>query len=81
MTAIDITTHKDPARVLRQACEPNINPRGTIIVYHYGDYADNVHQTVAGRAAWDLHKEDKVILCQKMLDDEPRRYAYCAVLK
>lgn len=81
MNAVDLTKSKDPARVLQNACKPGANPRGTWIIYAQGDYASNVHNTAVGRAAWTLHEQGKVVLCQKRISDEPRRYVYCAVTR
>lgn len=81
MQMIDLTNHKDPVRVLQNALEPNINPPGTFIVYHEGSYVDSVHNTPVGRAAWTLYEHGKVLLCQKRIGDEPRRYVYMAVVR
>jgi hypothetical protein len=75
---IDLTTAKDPARVLRNAVEPNINPKGTFLVYHIGDYLDAVNNTAVGRMAWQLQEAKRVRLFQKVIEQEPRRYAYIA---
>ncbi len=80
MNAVDLTKSKDAARVLQNACKPGANPRGTWLIYAEGDYADAVHNTPAGRAAWTLHEQGKVVLCQKRISDEPRRYVYVAVV-
>lgn len=84
MTHINLTNHKDPARALRSAVLGidgiQQNPRGTVITYHEGDYTDQVHNTKAGRAAWELHEQKRVILCQKKIQDEPVRYSYYAVI-
>ena len=80
MTIVNLTKSKDPARVLQNACKPGTNPRGTWLIYHEGDYADSVHNTPVGRAAWTLHEQGKVVLCQKRISDEPRRYVYVAVV-
>lgn len=77
---IDLTNHPDPVRVLQNAVKPNANPRGTWIIYADGDYANNVHNTDVGRAAWALHEAGRLLLCQKRLQDEPRVYAYCGVV-
>ena len=81
MNAVDLTKSKDPARVLNNACKPGANPRGTWIIYAQGDYSDSVHNTPVGRAAWALYEQGKVVLCQKRISDEPRRYVYCAVTR
>lgn len=80
MPVINLTKSKEPDRVLRNACKPNANPRGTWIVYHTGDYSDSVNQTKVGRAAWELAQTGVVLLCQKLLQSEPRQYAYVAVV-
>lgn len=84
MNHISLLTHKDPARALKAAVLgidgiPQ-NPRGTWICYAEGDYTDQVHNTKAGRAAWELHEQNRVILCQKKIQDEPVRYSYYAVI-
>lgn len=78
---IDVTNHKDPVRVMRNACEPGANPKGTRIAYFYGDYADDVSRTALGKAAWELYQQGKVDLFQKLLTKEPRLYQYLAVVK
>lgn len=81
MQMIDLTNHKDPVRVLQNALEPNINPTGTFIIYHEGSHVDSVHNTPVGRTAWALYEQGKVLLCQKRISDEPRRYLYMAVVR
>lgn len=78
---IDLTKHPDAARVLRNAVEPNINPAGTWILYHQGDYSDQVGLTAVGRAAYDLAMHGKVALFQKIVSEEPRVYGYWAVVR
>ena len=78
MPTIDLTTAKDPARVLKNATEPNINPKGTFLVYHIGDYLDAINTKPVGRMAWDLAQSGRVRLFQKVIEQEPRKYAYIA---
>ena len=78
MPTIDLTTVKDPARVLRNAVEPNINQKGTWLIYHMGDYADDINTKPVGRMAWDLAQSGRVRLFQKVIEQEPRKYAYIA---
>lgn len=78
---IDVTNHKDAVRVMRNACEPGANPKGTRIVYFYGDYADDVSSTDRGKAAWALYEKGLVDLFQNVLTKEPRLYQYMAVVK
>lgn len=78
---IDLTRHKDPARVLRNALHPDINPRGTTILYHEGDYGDGINNKPVGLAAWELAQAGLVHLFQKLISKEPRRYAYYAVVR
>lgn len=77
---INLVTHKDPARALRNAVNGIDGiaqvPPGQIIAYWQGDYNDQVHNTKVGRAAWELHEQGKVHLFQRKLQDEPIRFQY-----
>lgn len=81
MQVIDLTKSKDPVRVFRNALEPNINPAGTWILYHQGDYADQVGTTALGRAVYDASANGEVHMVQKMISVDPREYAYYAVVR
>lgn len=74
---IDLTGNKDAARVLENAVTMRVNPKGTRIVYHVGDFADEVagHSAVAVKAR-SLFDRGLVHLFQKKLSEEPRKYAY-----
>ncbi len=78
---IDLTNHPDPVRVFNNALEPGINPRGTYIAYHEGDYSDHVGLTPIGKSAYQAYESGRVILCQKRIQEEPRRYVYYAVVR
>lgn len=78
MATIDLTQHKDPTRVLRNAVELNINPSGSWLIYHIGDYADSINNTPVGRMAWDLAQSGRVRLFQKVIEQSPRKYSYLA---
>lgn len=75
---IDLTNHNEPVRVFNNALEPGINPRGTYIAYHEGEYSDLVGLTPIGKAAYKASTDGRVILFQKRIQDEPRRYVYYA---
>lgn len=75
---IDLTKAKDPVRVFRNALQPNINPKGTWILYHVGDYADNVNATPLGRAVYEASMRGEVAPVQKLVCKEPRIYNYYA---
>lgn len=78
---IDLTAHKDPARVLKNACEPGINPPGTHLLYHEGDWFDQIGTSKVGAMAMALYQQGKVRLVQKIVHQEPRRYCYYAVTR
>lgn len=78
---IDLTKSKDPTRVLKNALEPNINPKGTYILYHQGDFGDEVGKAPLGRAVYDMSMQGKVHLVQKITQQEPRQYNYYAVVR
>ena len=78
---IDLSKSKDPVRVFKNALEPNINPLGTWILYHTGDYADQVGSTALGRAVYDAAASGNVHMVQKLVQQEPRIYNYYAVVR
>lgn len=78
---VDLTRTKDADRVMRLACDHSNNPSGTYLLYHVGDYSDNINTTPLGRAAWAMYEKDKVHLVQKLIEVEPRRYHYLAVVR
>lgn len=78
---IDITKSKDPIRVFKNALEPNINPPNTYILYHIGNYADQVGTTALGRAVYEASSNGKVHMVQKLVQQEPSQYAYYAVVR
>lgn len=75
---INLINHKDPVRVFNNALEPGVNPSGTFIAYHEGDYSDHIGLTPIGKA---VRNDPRVIPCQKRIQDEPRRYVYYAVIR
>lgn len=77
---IDLIATKDPVRVFKNALQPNINPRGTYILYHHGDYSDAIHNTPIGRAVWQAYERGEVVPVQKLVCVEPRAYNYYAVV-
>ena len=78
---IDLTKAKDQIRALKNALEPNINQKGTYILYHQGDFGDEVGKTPLGRAVYDMSTQGKVHLVQKITQQEPRQYNYYAVVR
>ena len=81
MQVIDLTKSKDPIRVFKNALEPNINRPGTWILYHVGDYADQIGTTALGRSVRDAESAGKVHVVQKVVSIDPRQYAYYAVVR
>lgn len=77
---IDLIASKDPIRVFKNALQSNINPRGTYIRYHHGDYSDSVHNTPIGRAVYQAYERGEVVPVQKLVSVEPRAYNYYAVV-
>lgn len=84
---MNITTHKDPARVLRNMVLgidgiPQVK-KGTRIIYHEGDYNDNVGFTKVGFVARELSDLGRVHLCQKIIDNsgDIRKFAYMAEVR
>lgn len=76
---IDITKSKDAARVLRNAVMLGVNPKGTWIKYHTGEYQNEIGLQPVGIEARSLFDLGKVDLFQKKLDD--CLYDYYAVIK
>lgn len=54
-------------------------PRGAWIVYHTGDYSDEIGRTVTGKLAMSLQQQGRVVLVQRRINDDPRMYEYIAV--
>ena len=79
---IDLTNNKDAARVLENAVTMRVNPKGTRIIYHIGDFGDEVSSNshVADKAR-DLYNRGLVHMFQKKICDEPRKYAYMVQVK
>lgn len=79
---IDLTGNKDAARVLENAVKMRINPKGTRIVYHVGDFGEEIagNSKVAVKAR-ELFDRGLVHLFQKKLSDSPRKYAYMVEVK
>lgn len=77
---IDLTKSKEPVRVFKNTLQPNINQRGTYILYHQGDYSDSVHNTPIGRAVWQAYERGEVVPVQKLVSKDPRAYNYYAVV-
>lgn len=53
--------------------------RGAWIVYHTGDYSDNIGLTSVGKLAMSLQQQGRAILVQRKIGDDPRIYEYIAV--
>ena len=69
----DITTHKDPARVLRNMIVGidgiRQTERGTNIVYFRGDFSDNVNRKAVGKMAMDLATNGHCHLKQRIIGE------------
>lgn len=79
---IDLTGNKDAVRVLENAVTMGVNKKGTRIIYHIGDFGDeissNSHVAVKAR---DLYNRGLVHMFQKKICDEPRKYIYMVEVK
>lgn len=76
---IDITKSKDSARVMRNAVLMGLNPVGTWIKYHTGEYQDEIGTHPVGIEARSLFELGKVWLFQKKIADS--QYDYYAVVR
>lgn len=69
----DITKLKDPARVLRNMVVGIDGIRqadqGTDIVYHRGDFSDNVNRKAVGKMAMDLAQNGHCHLKQRVIGE------------
>lgn len=55
------------------------NPRGTVIEYHQGDWADLIGNTKIGKQAWAYHELGLIVLCQARI--EGGKFSYRGVVK
>lgn len=75
---MNICFDKDAAEKLeRQAARSDKQP-GLRIAYFEGDFADEVGLSNVGKVAWSLYERGLVLLMQKRISNEPRRYVYIA---
>lgn len=81
MTTVNLTKlhESERARVFRNALKPNANPSGSKIVYHQGDFGDEIGTTELGRIAWEAYERGDVMLVQKTYD--MGQHLYMAVVK
>ena len=74
---INLLTHKEPARALKNAVMGidgiAQNPKGTVIEYHQGDWADLIGMKPVGKMAMELSNQGRVVLYQKIIAHEPVR--------
>ena len=78
---IDLRKSQDPVRVFKNALEPNINPPGTWILYHTGDFSTKSGRTPIGIAVREAFDKGIVHIFQKVISQEPRQYHYYAVTR
>ena len=83
---ISLLTHKEKARALKNAVMGldgiAQNPRGTVIEYHQGDWADLIGTTAVGKQARVFFDMGRVDLVQSIIAREPMRvFSYRAVIR
>ena len=83
---ISLLNHKEKGRALKNAVMGldgiAQNPRGTVIEYHQGDWADLIGTTAVGKQARALFDLGRVYMWQEIIVHEPMRvFSYRVVVK
>lgn len=82
MNTIDITNSKEGPRVLENACQPGVNPKGTRIVYAVSDFgAEIAANNKTAAKARELFERGLVHIFQKRISKEPVKYLYIAEVR